>query len=316
MAKCRTTSITVAFQSRSTIDLALAPLREACASGRHVCVVVDNDSADGTADHVARVHPYARLIRAGANLGFGRGCNLGAEGCATEFLLFLNPDASLPSQELDKLVAFMDANPRAGVCAPSVEDVAQLAGMMTRPVDVIAQAWGLPSYAERRFIVPGTAPFQTSWVCGAAFLIRTELFRALDGFDPRFFLYFEETDLWRRCAHAGAEIWVVPEARSRHDGGASVRATQERTVHGDIARHFFQSRFYYLSKHFGSAVAVSADVIELSSLLLRGALRREGRLALRERVLATVLKRPPERAPEIHLTAGAAAGRSAAARTG
>lgn len=316
MTRCRTTSVTVTFQSRSTIDHALAPFREACASGRHVCVVVDNDSTDGTADHVARAHPYARLIRAGVNLGFGRGCNLGAKDCATEFLLFLNPDASLPPHELDKLVAFMDAHPRAGVCAPSVENAAQLAGMMTRPRDVMAQAWGLPSYAERRFIVPGTAPFQTSWVCGAAFLIRTELFRALGGFDPRFFLYFEETDLWRRCAHAGAELWVVPDARSRHDAGASVRTTKERTVHGDIAKHFFQSRFYYLSKHFGSAAAISADALELSSLFLRGALRRESRAALRERVLATVLKPPAKRPTEVDLTAGAAKAHSVAARTG
>jgi GT2 family glycosyltransferase len=316
MAKCRTTSVTVSYESRSTIDLALSPFREACASGRHACVVVDNDSADGTADHVARVHPYARLIRADGNLGFGRGCNLGATGCTTEFLLFLNPDARLLPQELAKLVAFMDAHPRAGVCAPSFENAAQLAGMMTRPADVIAQAWGLPSHAERRFIVPGSAPFQTSWVCGAAFLIRTELFRTLGGFDPRFFLYFEETDLWCRCTQAGSEIWVVPDARCRHDAGASVRATHEPTVDGDIAKHLFQSRFYYLAKHFGLASAVATDVLELYSLLLRGVLQRSARSALRERLLGTVLKPPPKRARDADLTAGATEARSVAVRTG
>jgi GT2 family glycosyltransferase len=311
----RTTSITVTYQSRATIDAALSPFREACSSGRHMCVVVDNDSADGTAEHVAKAHPYARLIRARQNLGFGRGCNLGANGCRSEFLLFLNPDASLAPQELDKLLAFMDAHPRVGVCAPSIEASLQRAGMKTRPGDVIAQAWGLPGYAESRLIVPGTAPFQTSWVCGAVFVMRTSLYRALGGFDPRFFLYFEETDLFLRAMHAGAEVWVVPEARASHRAGASAHATQEQTIYGDVAKHFFQSRFYYLSKHHGLASAIAADLLELHALTIRAVLGRAGRDKLRERVRATLLRPPRKLSAKLVFTGGAGAGRSAAVQT-
>jgi GT2 family glycosyltransferase len=315
MSTCRTTSVTVSYQSRAVIDAAIAPFRDACAAGQHACVVVDNDSRDGTADHVERAHPYARVIRAGGNVGFGRGCNLGAAHSDSEFVLFLNPDASLEPGELAKLVAFMDAHPRAAVCAPAIEDAAQRAGMMTRPRDVIAQAWGLPSYEESRLIVPGGAPFETTWVCGAVFLMRSERFRALGGFDPRFFLYFEETDLFLRCMQAGSEIWVVPAARARHRGGASARATDEPTVSGDIARHYFQSRFYYLHKHHGLGAAVAADVSELVPLVLRAALRRSAVRRLRERLRASVLRPPPRPAGAAALNSGAAAVRSGADRT-
>jgi GT2 family glycosyltransferase len=89
-------------------------------------------------------------------------------------------------------------------------------------------------------IVPGSAPMRTGWVCGAILMIRTALLRELGGFDPRFFLYWEEIDLCRRAEYAGYENWALGTALAHHVVGASLRAAR---AGASIARHHFQSRY-------------------------------------------------------------------------
>ncbi len=271
--------VIVTYQSRPTIDDALTPLMAPVRKGRFEVVVVDNASTDRTAQYVSTRYPEAKVLQPGANLGFGRGCNLGAAGSETDYILLLNPDAAISEPDVDKLIEFMDARPRVGITAPSMANQQQHAGMLTMPRDILGQAWGLPNYPGRRVIVPGDDPFQTSWVCGAVMLIRTSLYRELHGFDPRFFLYFEETDFCRRATASGAEIWVVPDAVSSHRAGSSAGRSGASLVSGNIAHHFYQSRFYYLAKHHGWPVAVLATLAELPPITLRSLARRgpEGR---------------------------------------
>ena len=96
-------------------------------------------------------------------------------------------------------------------------------------------------------------------------LVRSELFQQIGGFDPRFFLYFEETDLCLRVLRAGMEIWAVGESTASHLGGVSAKQagtslTQAGTG-GCIVEYFYPSRFYYLIKNFGWFAAVSSELI-------------------------------------------------------
>ena len=146
----------------------------------------------------------------------------------------------------------------------------QPAGMMTTIGTVIRSSTGHKSpFVERRMIIPSEDPFQTSWIIGAAMLVRSELFRRIGGFDPRFFLYFEETDLCRRITQQGAGIWAVGKAVAVHIGGHSAKATQQPLISNCMSEHFFRSRFYYLVKHFGWTKAVTADAITLTLDLMR-----------------------------------------------
>jgi len=276
MTAARVTAVVVTFNSEKTIADTLETAERCHQAGLLDCVIVDNDSGDGTVAYIESRHPWATLVRSPANLGFGRGCNLGFERVTTSYVLFLNPDAAVEPEDLRTLLAFMESNPSAGIVAPSArtpEGTLHHHRELPTPWKIVRSAFPGPlqkSYGHP--LIPGLEPFRVVWVPGAIMLFRSSIFRTLGGFDPRFFLYFEETDLFKRAADLGLEVWAVTQAVGRH---LTRRIESERGArHEDIAEHFFRSRFYYLVKHHGALAACSAELAELVLLALRAAFSR------------------------------------------
>ncbi len=301
----RVTAVLVTYQSADTIREALRAAGHAHAEGLLDAVVVDNDSRDATAEIVSREFAWARLLLTGKNNGFGRGCNIGLAEVATEYTVFINPDAVVEPAAIRTLMGFLDANPRAGVVGPAIVEageggvpVLQQTGRRFTPFDVIR---GASRLGRRRPlahpIVPGAAGEPTGWVCGAVLMARTDLLKKLSGFDPRFFLYWEETDLCKRVNDAGFEVWALGAAVAHHVGGAS-SSTDTTRIGGCIAKHYFQSRFYYMVKHHGWPAAASAELGECAVLCLRTVadlLRGRGAGWLRSRRQAPLFSQPERR---------------------
>ncbi len=300
MSQGRTTAVVVTYQSRATIGKALRAARESHERGALQVVVVDNGSSDGTADLVRREYPWVKVVESGGNIGFARGCNLGFQHVNTPFMLLLNPDAVLSHQALSTMVAFMEAHPQAGIVGPAIRGSnggLQQAGLMPTAWGLVRAAAGRGSaHANKRRIIPGERPFQTDWLCGAVLLIRTNLFAELGGFDSRFFLYFEETDLCRRARQCGIELWAVGDAVAEHVVSASVNLVRAPMIGNCIAEHFFRSRFYYLTKHYGRPVAVWVELSELALLVARSVanrcIRRPGHDMCRLRLAGPILRLP------------------------
>lgn len=266
------TAVIVTFNSEDTIDTALWSLRPSHESGLLECIVVDNASSDQTVQCVER-HPWVRLIRNVANVGFGCGCNIGLRDTSTRYVMFMNPDATLNQTNLRKLISFLNEHPWAGLVGPAIveaDGTLQAAGGLPTPWSVVAQAvGGGVELCGRRPIRPGARPFTTDWLCGALLVAPTSLMQALQGFDERYFLYFEETDLCYRVRDAGAEIWAVGEAVAYHTSCHSALQTRKELYAGCIAEYYFASRFYYLAKHHGVTAAAAAEACELMLLLIR-----------------------------------------------
>ena len=293
------TAVVVTYQSRELVGPAMEALRRAHEAGLLACTVVDNASSDGTQDFLARDHGWAELIASPDNLGYGRGLNLGLQSAETPLVLLMNPDAVIEPDVLVTLLQFMERHPAAGIVAPAIVGVdgsLQSAGALPTPWRLVARAAGLSRLTpEPRPIVPDEPPFQTDWLCGAILLARKEVMGKLGGFDPRFFLYFEETDLCRRATRAGAELWAVGEATARHVGGGSTRDTENELLGGCIAEHYFRSRFYYLAKHHGWLAAASTEIVELVLLAAKdlwSRLRRRPNGMLAARLRAPILRSP------------------------
>lgn len=280
----RTTVVTVTYNSAQTIGPMLDSLRDAHRQGLLDIVVVDNASRDATLDALA---PYERggmirVVPAGGNIGFGRGCNLGASHAGSEFILFLNPDARLEPEAVATLERALDDHPRAAIAAPAIErpdHTLQPCGLLPSRRTLLLERTPLHRWAVKAWRpTPGAPPTPVRWVSGAAFMARRHVLAGLGGFDPRFFLYYEESDLFRRVLRAGHTILACPQALCHHIGGVSADAPEHAAhagrIAGSIADPFIRSRNYYALKHFGPVLMRLADLAFCATLRVRGTLTR------------------------------------------
>ena len=296
------TAVIVTYQSARTVGRTLAAARRCYDENLLDVVLVDNNSSDGTRDIVQLESAWARIILTGRNNGFGRGSNIGFAEVTSPFTVFINPDAEVEPEAIRTMLQFMEANPKAGIVGPATlcggdngNTVLQHTGRRQTPRTILQNSMPFLGIRSNSWpILPGAAPAPTGWVAGAVLMIRTELMRQLHGFDPRFFLYWEELDLCKRAEEAGFEIWALGTALARHVVAGSSEPDDTR-IGPCIARHYLQSRYYYMVKHHGRLAATVAEVGELALLLMRALVdmaRGRGLYRLRPRMQAPLLSMP------------------------
>jgi GT2 family glycosyltransferase len=163
-------------------------------------------------------------------------------------------------EALDALLDDLRANPSAGLAGPRIlepgDELAFSRRRFPRQSTTFAQALFLhrlwPQAAWTDELIRDEAAYASAgtadWVSGACMLVRREIFEAIGGFDERFFLYCEDTDLCRRVWDAGHAVRFVPAAVVRHVGGHSSGAGETQPI---LAR----SRVLYARKHDGAGAA-------------------------------------------------------------
>lgn len=220
-------------------------------------VVVDNASHDDSLAGLESLELPLTIIRNRENRGFAAACNQGAANSQADYLLFLNCDTRLFATSLIDAIQFMEqpVNAQIGICG-------------IRLVDEIGQ----PSTAAARFptlrvmfgkmtglsrLLPGLFPSHlmrpaemtqsraVDQVIGAFFLIRREIFIACNGFDERFFVYFEEVDLSLRAKAAGYSSYYLADVSAFHAGGGLSAQVKARRLFYSL-----RSRIYYAQKHY------------------------------------------------------------------
>ena len=243
-------------------------------------VVVDNASADGTADWVRIRCPEATLVAADHNLGFAGGVNAGVRETATPWVVVLNPDILLTGEALDRLLT--DAGGDARIAAAG----AQLVG-----ADGVPQ----PGYSLRRFPTlaswavdfllvdqvwpgnPATARYlaldldrdvdqDAEQPAAACLLIRRAAFDAVGGFDTRFHpAWFEDVDFCRRLRDHGWRIRYVAGARVVHEGGIAMRTLGL----GSFSTIWYRNLLRYADKHGSPATRFLVRPLLIVGMLLR-----------------------------------------------
>jgi GT2 family glycosyltransferase len=206
--------VIVTHDSAAHVAGTLGALGEQLRDGDEL-VVVDNASGDGTAATVGNVAPNARLIEKSGNLGFGGGCNAGAEKTSAPLLLFLNPDAVPAPGCIEALRAAAVERPDWGAWQALVTmgdgSMINTSGGVTH---YLGMGWaghcGEPASAAP------DAPTEVDFPSGAALCIRRDAWEHVGGFDERYFLYGEDLDLGLRLWLSGYGVGVVPAARVEH----------------------------------------------------------------------------------------------------
>ena len=207
----------------------LADLNRHCAAAIHKVVLTCNrpEPLPDIPDNLA--FPL-EIIHNPLPMGFGANHNQAFERCDSEWFLVINPDVRLHSDVLSSLLR--RAGPRTGLLSPQElneagERVDNLRGLIT--------PWEL---VHRQVLKhPPPPPASGGWVKGMFMLLRTQAFRDVDGFDPRYFMYCEDFDL---CARLMLAKWTVA-----HYADIVVTHAWQRDSHGSSThlKHHLQSFF-------------------------------------------------------------------------
>jgi GT2 family glycosyltransferase len=218
-------------------------------------IVVDNDSADGSADAVRQRFPEATVLEMGSNLGFAVAANRGAEAGRAPFILLLNNDARLRAGALARLRDALDADRVAAAGPRLVDENGNVELSLGRTLSLWNEA-GFKLlgalYRSGRGPVAGIVKryYDTSRttgsLSGACILFERAAFEEAGGFDERFFLYAEDVDLCRRLRQSGWELSYVHDAVVEHARGASSAVAPTAT-----ARHYRRSQLAFYRKHRG-----------------------------------------------------------------
>jgi GT2 family glycosyltransferase len=271
--------IAVVIVNYGTADLAVAAVESVMArrhGGRAVTVhLVDNASPSGDGEALVREiaargwHETVTVYRETVNHGFGRANNLVFKALAAgddvpDAVFLLNPDACLDSEAVDELAQVLEVHPRVG-CAGAriakpggipVTAAFRFPTLASEFSDTLAFGPVARLLARSRVSLPPETPTgPVGWVAGAAVMIRWQALRDVGGFDPAFFLYFEEVDLMRRITAAGWQVWHVSEAQVLHAEGAAtgVRSSEARAK--ALPDYWYDSWYLYFTKAHGPVYA-------------------------------------------------------------
>ena len=251
--------VIVSYNTREMTLKAIETLYEHAPDITMQVIVWDNNSHDGSCDAIAAAFPQVEIHRSPDNLGFAAANNRAAETAVGEWLLLLNSDTEVLCGAIQNLLAFGRNNPQAGIVGGRTlfGDGSLNATSCFNRMTV----WSLFCYSIGISRLFKTIPFfnperiegammdeirQVDIVTGCFFLLRTDLWRKLKGFDLRYFMYAEENDLCLRAGKMGYRPMVTPEATIIHHGGASAisNAVKQQQV--------YRGKATIIRDHFGA----------------------------------------------------------------
>lgn len=207
----RASVVVVTYNSAAYIEACLASLLPELRPDDEL-IVADCGSTDGTPALVRARFPQARLL-AGENVGYAGGCNRGARAARGEALVFLNPDTVARPGALAALLAPLAGAALSTACVVHMRQPA-LVNTCGNTVHYTGLAYCRGAGRPASELAEAC---EVDAVSGAAFAIRRDVFERLGGFDERFFMYVEDTDLSLRARLDGERVVYAPGAVVEHD---------------------------------------------------------------------------------------------------
>jgi GT2 family glycosyltransferase len=234
-------AVVVAYHTSETdLRKCLHSLRDC----QHV-VVVDNSPSDNLKE-VANTFG-AHYLPQPVNQGFAAAANRGADELHDDCVFYLNPDAVLAPGTISVATRYFLRDPKCGI----------LGFLLASPAGGIERAsFGAtvtPLSLLTRHIIKRKVPQRPSsvgWTSGGALIVRHRVLRDLGGFDPNFFLFWEDVDLCRRARAAGWRTVLLPHPIVVHRRGASLSDRRRR------AQLYDQSADKYFCKHYAKAICL------------------------------------------------------------
>jgi N-acetylglucosaminyl-diphospho-decaprenol L-rhamnosyltransferase len=246
--------VVVTFSPGESLDGFLDSLRRATTRPLDV-VLADNGSVDGVPARAAVSADDVRLLPTGGNVGYGAAANAGLADVPAGWALVANPDVRFEDGAVDELLAVAARWPRAatvgpairtpdGALYPSARDLPSLSTGIGHAL--LGWAWPANPWTaryRREREAPRERP--AGWLSGACLLVDLAAFHSVGGFDPGYFMYFEDVDLAERLGRRGYLHVYAPTAVVVHEGGHATRRDPHRMqrVHHTSALRYLSGRY-------------------------------------------------------------------------
>ena len=268
----------VTWNSERWIDRCLRSIPAACEGLQYEVVVYDNASDDGTLSIASSTD--AKVLRSASNTGFAAGTNRAVTASSGRYLFLLNPDCELEPRALTLLFRFLESHPNVAAAAPLLIDesghsqrhfqLRRLPTLRSLASEVLLLDKLFPKNAttahHRYTNLDLTEPRPIEQPAAAALLLRREVVEDVGAFDESFApAWFEDVDYCRRLAEKKKEVWVVPAARVRHFGGASL----EHMRFGRFTEVWYANMWRYARKWLRPGHAEALRLVIIVGMVLR-----------------------------------------------
>ena len=217
------------WNGRGFLEKYLPPLLQYTPKEYGEVIVADNGSTDGSAGFLKEKFPTTRIIEFKENYGFTGGYNRAFREIDAEYYVLINSDIRVTDGWIERLIDFMENNPQAGICMPKILSEAEpekfeYAGACGGFID----RYGYP-FCRGRILSEieqdkgqYDTPVEVFWASGACMVVRSSIYKQLNGLDERFFAHMEEIDFCWRAKLMGYHVWVQPQSRVYHVGGGAL----------------------------------------------------------------------------------------------
>ena len=191
-------------------------------------ILVDNNSQDGSADEVRKNYSDVKIIKLKKNYGFAKGNNLGIPHARGKYIVLLNMDTVVDKNWIRELVAVAEKSKKIGIVGSKIyyynnKTTIDFAGAfcneygVTVPIGILKKDNELLNMENKAF-----------FICGAALLLRRELYDKIGLFDPTYFAYYEDVDFCWRAWISSYDVIIVPKSYIYHKMSRVIKDTKRK----------------------------------------------------------------------------------------
>ncbi len=257
MSKIDVSIVIVNYRVKYFLEQTIRSAQEALQNLAGEIIVVDNNSCDGSMEHIRKAFPDVICIENKENQGFGRANNQGFDIARGEYTLILNPDTIIGSDTIADCLDFYHSHPDCGGIGVNMHDGAgvflpESKRSFPTPWVSFCKIFGLsklfpnsPRFAKYhlRYLSAGEV-HSVDILSGAFIFIKTSLLSEIKGFDEDFFMYGEDIDLSFRIVEKGYKNYYIPTPII-HYKGESTKKNSFRYV-----KVFYEAMHIFFKKHY------------------------------------------------------------------
>jgi GT2 family glycosyltransferase len=247
MSNKKISIIIVNYNSETFLKKCLASIYAKLENRNDFEIIIVNNDQKEKLEFVTENYPHIKIMNQDKNLGFGAGNNAGTKIAEGEIFLFLNPDTEIISENISAVLSLFEKNQKLGAVGAKIitpEGFVQKwsAGFEATLLSLIGNNLNI---IRSKKIWESKVPQKTEWVSGTAIFIRKKLFFHLNGFDEKFFMYFEDMDFCKRARKEGYQILFYPNFIIKHESGKSYEQKKQQK------KDYHLSQEKYFKKHHG-----------------------------------------------------------------